>query len=176
MSFKRIGHPKEIVSTGDVVKIRILSVDIEQKRMSLSIKQAGEDPWVGASVRWPEGSNVTGTVTRTADFGAFVELAPGVEGLIHISQLSDKRVGSVTSVVSVGQEVTTRIVEVDEERRRIGLSMKPESSGSPEAAREGTLADLEAVQNKPEPKRKKPLKGGIEGGSAKTRFGDLNMG
>lgn len=176
MSFRRIAHPKEIVSTGDVVKVRILNVDVEQKRMSLSIKQAGEDPWVGASVRWPVGSNVTGTVTRTADFGAFVELAPGIEGLIHISQLSDKRLSTVTSIVSVGQSVTARVVEVDEDRRRIGLSMKSQSSDSAQAAAEGTLADLAAVQNKPECKRKKPLKGGIEGGSTRTRFGDLNMG
>ncbi len=176
LSFRRIGHPKEVVNAGDVVKVRILNVDSEQQRMSLSIKQAGEDPWVGASVRWAAGSNVEGTVTRTTDFGAFVELAPGVEGLIHISQLSDKRIATVTSVVSVGQTVTARVVEVDEERRRIGLSMKPESSGSSEAASEGTLADLEAIQNKPERKRKKPLKGGIESGTAKTRFGDLNMG
>ncbi|MBN1942622.1 MAG: S1 RNA-binding domain-containing protein [Phycisphaerae bacterium] len=178
MSFRRIGHPKEIVKVGDVVRVQVLSVDSQAKRIGLSLKQAGDDPWQGASVRWSPGSVVEGVVKRIAEFGAFVELADGVEGLVHISELDHKHVASVNAVVSQGQAVQVKVLEVDEERRRIGLSIKqakeaPAGMGVPA---EGTFADLHAVQAQSDKKRKKPLKGGLDAGSIKTPFGELRLG
>jgi len=155
---KRISHPKEVVSVGEAVKARVLQVDPAQRRISLSIKRVGDDPWVGASVRWPAESVAEGVVRRTTQFGAFVELTAGVEGLVHISELSDDRVRSVEDVVKVGQTIQAKVLGVDEENRRISLSIKqlvtaPEYTGA------------EQDQRQPErkrPKRKKPLKGGLD--------------
>ncbi|MCD4823325.1 MAG: S1 RNA-binding domain-containing protein [Phycisphaerae bacterium] len=178
-SFRRIGHPKEILGVGDVVKLRVLKVDAEAKRISLSLKQAGDDPWQGATVRYAPDSMIEGVVTRITDFGAFVELAAGVEGLLHISQLSDKRIDSVKSVVSEGQTVTARVLDVDEERRRISLTMKKDTAAG-QAVAEGTFADLEAVQNRSDEnrkgKKKKPLKGGMEAPGGGMSLGDLKLG
>lgn len=174
MSFRHIGHAKEVVQVGDVVRVRVLNVDSQTQRLGVSLKQAGDDPWVGASVRWPSESLVEGTVTRLTDFGAFVELTPGVEGLVHISELDSKRVASVQAVVSEGQTVQAKVLDVDEERRRISLSIKQVSA--PSSPAEGTQADLQAVQNRLDKKRKTPRKGGLDAGSAQTPFGELKLG
>ncbi|RPI60328.1 MAG: S1 RNA-binding domain-containing protein [Planctomycetaceae bacterium] len=157
---KRINHPSEIVKVGDVVTVRVMSVDLERKRISLSIKRAGDDPWMGASARWPDGSIVDGIVKRTTEFGAFVELTAGVEGLVHISELSDQRVRTAADAVQVGQTVKCKVLTVEEDRRRISLSIK-------QAAMMGAFATSmtttsEPDPEKPQPKRKKPLKGGLE--------------
>jgi len=155
---RRIRHPNEVVSVGDVVKVRVMTIDLERKRISLSLKRAGDDPWMGASARWPANSLVEGVVKRIADFGAFIELTPGVEGLVHVSELSDDRVRSVGDVVKEGQTVQAKVLSVDEDARRIALSIKqvaamPEYTG-PAATSSGP--------DRPRPKRKKPLKGGLE--------------
>ena len=157
---RRINHPKEIVAEGDVVKVRVIKVDVGRRRISLSIKRVGDDPWMGASVRWPVDSVVEGTVKRIAEFGAFVELTPGVEGLVHVSELSDGHVRAVGDVVSEGQQVEAKVLSVDEERRRIALSIKQRAS-MPDYT-----GDLPAG-SEPEPpqaprKRKRPLKGGLD--------------
>ena len=128
--------------------------------ISLSLKRVGDDPWMGASVRWPVDSVAEGIVTRLVDFGAFVELAPGVEGLIHVSELSETRVRVAADVVREGDRVQAKVVSVDEEARRIGLSIKalttdPNYTG---------VADESAVPEPPTPKkkRKRPLKGGLD--------------
>ena len=172
LAFRRVGHPKEVLAAGDNVKVRVLSIDPAKKRMSLSLKQAQDDPWVGASVRFPAESTVEGQVTRITDFGAFVELAPGVEGLVHISQLSDKRVSNVRSIVQPGQTVSARIISVDESARRISLTMRKEMPK--EEVAEGSLADLDEV-NKKQP-TKKNLKGGLDAGKIDTPFGELRLG
>lgn len=178
MAFRRIGHPREIVKVGDVVRVNVLSVDSQAKRIGLSLKQAGDDPWQGASVRWTAGSIVEGVVKRIADFGAFVELTDGVEGLVHISELDFKHVASVKAVVSEGQTVQVKVLEVDEERRRIGLSIKQtkDAPAGSAASAVGTMADLHAVQAKSDRNRKKPLKGGLDAGAVKTPFGELRLG
>lgn len=159
MSFeRRINHPKEVVNENDVVKVRVLSVDIERGRIGLSLKRVGDDPWVGASVRWPENTACEGIVKRITEFGAFVELAPGVEGLVHISELAEHRVSNVSEVVKDGETVQVMVLDVDEDRRRIALSIKqlstmPEYTG-PESA--------EPEPSAPKRKRKKPLRGGLE--------------
>ncbi len=124
MSFKRIKHPSEVVKEGDTVKVVVISIDPTQRRCSFSIKQAGPNPWASIGERYSPHSVVDGTVTRVADFGAFVELEPGLEGLVHISELSDRRVPSASSVVSAGQQVKVKILEIDTEARRVSLSIK----------------------------------------------------
>ncbi len=157
---RRIKHPSEVIKVGDVTQVRVISIDMERRRISLSVKRVGDDPWQGASVRWPEGAIVKGVVRRLSEFGAFVELATGVEGLVHISELSNAHVRQVSEVVREGQEVTVKVLEVDEDRRRIGLSIRkvaesPDYTGS---------VDDESAPAAPrlEKKRKKPLKGGLE--------------
>lgn len=159
MSFeRRINHPKELVSIGQVLKVRVLSVDSEKRRIGLSLKRVGDDPWMGASVRWPAESVAQGTVKRVTDFGAFVELGPGVEGLVHISELGPDHVQRVTDVVREGDMVEAKVLSVDEDRRRIALSIKqlasmPDYTG-PDAA--------EAEAPTKTTKRKRPLRGGLD--------------
>jgi small subunit ribosomal protein S1 len=151
---KRVMKPSEVLHTGDIVEVQILKVDAKERRISLSIKELEEDPWAGAVEHFPAQGTVKGKVTRTTDFGAFVELKPGVEGLVHISELSENRVRSVGEVVSAGQEVEVRVLGVDPEKRRISLSMKP--------ALEETLAARNDSLGMAKPrKRKKPLRGGL---------------
>jgi small subunit ribosomal protein S1 len=162
---RRMQKPSEIVSVDEVVRVRVIRVEPGRKRITLSLKQAGDDPWLGASARWPEGAVVTGVVTRTADFGAFVQLAEGVEGLVHISELSFEHVPSVTSVVNVGDTVQAKVISVDEERRRIGLSIKqkdaPAEWDGGDYSTGGDEHEAE-VSEKRRKKRKRPLKGGLD--------------
>ncbi len=139
----------------------MLTVDPEKKRIGLSIKRVGDDPWMGASARWPAGTIVSGTVKRVTEFGAFVELAPGVEGLVHISELSSTRVRSVSEVVQVGQDVQVKVLNVDETARRASLSIK-QIVEDPHYTGETTAANAEAPAPAPQPKRKRPLKGGLD--------------
>jgi len=161
---RRIRHPEEIVSSGDTVKVRVLKVEPDRRRIGLSLKRVGDDPWLGASVRFPKAGITEGIVTRIADFGAFVELAKGVEGLAHISELAHEHVRAVGDVVQEGQSVRVKVLEVDEDRRRISLSIKQAAATAP-AADEGPTAPAP-----PKRKRRKPLKGGLDGG---TSFADL---
>jgi len=154
---KRLRHPGEVLHEGQVVRVRIMAVDLERKRIRLSIKQVGDDPWVGASARWPEQTVVDGTVTNVTDFGAFVELVPGVEGLIHISELAPGRVSRVTDVVKEGQTVQVKVLTVDEDQRRISLSIKQVAGAEP--AGQAKPGSQERPNNK---KRKKLLKGGLD--------------
>ncbi|MFB3890895.1 MAG: S1 RNA-binding domain-containing protein [Phycisphaerae bacterium] len=163
---RRIKHPSEIVKEGDVTRAKVMSVDLERKRISLSIKRAGEDPWTGASARWPEKSEVQGVVKRITEFGAFVEITPGVEGLIHISELSADRVRSVSDVVREGQLVKAKVLTVEEDRRRIALSLKQvgqeEFHGEYSTAAPGPAPQAEVQAAKGGKKRRKPLKGGLD--------------
>ncbi len=161
---RRIRHPSEILKEGEIVKVKIMQVDISRKRISLSIKQVGDDPWLGASVRWPADTVVRGTVTRITDFGAFVQLSPGVEGLVHISELSDKKVRSAADVVNVGEEVDVKVLSVDEENRRIALSIKQAAGLGDNSQAVGGMSSeqIEAEKSQKKKKRKTPLKGGLD--------------
>jgi small subunit ribosomal protein S1 len=168
------------VKEGDVVRLRILSVDLERKRISLSLKRVGDDPWTGALARWPVDSVVDGIVTRTTDFGAFVELTAGVEGMVHISELSDKHIKAVNQAVSEGQTVKAKVLAVDEERRRISLSLKalivraaPEPTAQPAKTAAGSATPAEAAKAAEAAKRKKPLKGGLEFPGGGMSLGNL---
>lgn len=158
---RRIGKASEVVNEGDTVKVRIINVDPNKRRIGLSLKRVGDDPWMGASTRWPADSIVDGRVTRLADFGAFIELSQGVEGLVHISEISHEHIRTVGDALNEGQQVSCKVLEVDEDKRRISLSIK-------EAAAPDASAQMEEPPMPPseEPrrrkKRKKPLKGGLD--------------
>jgi len=125
MSWTRnIGHPSELLKKGQPIETQILNVDRDNKRTSLGLKQIQPDPWETVSQRFPMGSRVTGKVVRLTDFGAFVELEPGVDGLLHISQMSNRPIASPADLVNVGDELTLLVIRVDPNERRIGLSLK----------------------------------------------------
>jgi len=125
MSWTRnIGHPSDLLKKGQQIETLILNVDRDAKRISLGVKQIQPDPWEVVAERYPVGSRVTGKVVRLTDFGAFVELEPGVDGLLHISQMSDRPVGRSEDIVNAGDELTLVVIRVDPAERRIGLSLK----------------------------------------------------
>ncbi len=125
MSWTRnIGHPSELLKKGQAIETVILNVDRDNKRISLGLKQIQPDPWESVAQRYPMGSRVTGKVVRITDFGAFVELEPGVDGLLHISQMSNRPIASPAEIVNVGDELTLLVIRVDPNERRIGLSLK----------------------------------------------------
>jgi small subunit ribosomal protein S1 len=150
MSWTRnVGHPSEILRKGQDLETQILNLDRENKRISLGLKQIQPDPWTTVALRYPMGSRVTGKVVRLTDFGAFVELEAGVDGLLHISQMSNRPISRPDEVVNVGDELTLLVIRVDPNERRIGLSLKElahaiemtqveeRSSGGPAPGRRG---------------------------------------
>lgn len=125
MAWKRIKHPSEIVNVGDEIDVKVLKFDRERNRVSLGLKQLGEDPWVAIKSRYPEGTRVMAKVTNLTDYGCFAELEEGVEGLVHVSEMdwTNKNIHP-SKVVQVGDEVEVQILDIDEERRRISLGIK----------------------------------------------------
>jgi small subunit ribosomal protein S1 len=125
MAWKRVKHPSEVVKVGDEIEVRILKFDRERSRVSLGLKQLGADPWQNIARRYPPSTRVFGKVTNIADYGAFVEIEDGVEGLVHVSEMdwTNKNVNPA-KVVHTGQEVEVMVLDVDEERRRISLGLK----------------------------------------------------
>lgn len=124
ISYDHVDKPSDVLSAGQDVKVKILSVDPDRERISLSIKQTLPGPWDDIEEKAPAGSVLTGTVKRLTSFGAFVEVFPGVEGLVHISQISHKHIATPADVLKPGQEVKVKVLNVDPERQRLGLSMK----------------------------------------------------
>jgi len=125
MAWKRVKHPSEVVKVGDEIDVRILKFDRERQRVSLGIKQLGADPWQNIARRYPANTRIWGKVTNIADYGCFVEIEEGVEGLVHVSEMdwTNKNVNPA-KVVHVGQEIEVMVIDIDEERRRISLGLK----------------------------------------------------
>ena len=125
LAWRRVRHPSEVLNVGDEVTAKILKFDAEKNRVSLGMKQLGDDPWVGIARRYPAGTRLFGKVTNLTDYGSFVEIEQGIEGLVHVSEMdwTNKNVHP-SKVVSLGDEVEVMILEIDEERRRISLGMK----------------------------------------------------
>ena len=125
MAWKRVKHPSEIVNVGDEIQVKVLKFDRERTRVSLGMKQLGEDPWVAIANRYPEGSKLSGRVTNLTDYGCFVEIQEGVEGLVHVSEMdwTNKNIHP-SKVVNLGDSVEVLVLEIDEERRRISLGLK----------------------------------------------------
>lgn len=171
MSHQRVADPKKIVKEGDKIQVMVIGIDKDKRRISLSLKTLQKDPWEEAVNQFPSGTVITGTVKKLMEFGAFVELAPGLEGLVHISQLSLKRVNKPQDVVKEGDTVRAKVLGVDLEKRRISLSMseveretkiasgeiKPEETRAT-AVTAGAAAPGPAAKPK---KPGKPLKGGL---------------
>jgi small subunit ribosomal protein S1 len=129
MAWKRVRHPSEVVNVGDELEVRVLRFDRERNRVSLGLKQLGEDPWVNIARRYPTSTRLFGKVSNVTDYGCFVEIEPGVEGLVHVSEMdwTNKNVNPA-KLVQVGDEVEVMVLDVDEERRRISLGMKQTQS------------------------------------------------
>src|SRR2546423_967705 len=164
---KKIGHPSEVLKKGEDVQAVVLSVDQEKQRIALGLKQMQEDPWVNViPANYRPGMVVKGHVTKIANFGVFVELEPGLEGLLHISEISDQKIEKPEEALKVGQEVEVKILRVDSDERKIGLSLKRAQWAQEEEKRE------EARSQRAD---KRGLGGGLEGGEGTQGLGDLKL-
>jgi small subunit ribosomal protein S1 len=170
MSWTRLKHPSEAVKEGQPVEVKVIHLDREKKKISLGMKQLVQNPWTNVADRYPVGKTVSGQVTRVADFGGFVELEPGLEGLIHISELDYKHVRRVGDVLKPGQRVDAKVLEVDADRKRISLSLKALLEKPPEEKSDEELAPSggEGYQRK----RKTPLRGGTGSSGGGGLFGN----
>ncbi len=145
LSWKHVEHPSEVVQVGEEVEVEVLDVDLERERISLSLKKTQEDPWTAFSRQHEPGQVIDGQVTKLVPFGAFVRVADGIEGLVHISELAERHVETAEQVVKVGDPVKVKIIEIDSERRRISLSVKQGTrEGAPEPV---AVSDLELVDD-----------------------------
>jgi small subunit ribosomal protein S1 len=160
---RKISHPNEMVEKGQVVECRVLSVDQERRRIALGMKQLNDDPWANdIPGKYQPGQVVKGPVTKITNFGVFVGLEDGLEGLLHISELADHKVENPEDVVKVGQEIEVKVLRVDADERKIGLSRKRVDWGGEEGGEEGA-ASTPAKQQPAIPPAE--LKGGVGGGS-----------
>lgn len=163
ISWGRIRHPSDILSEGQQIEVQILGIDREKSKISLGMKQLQASPWQAITEKYPPSTVAHGKVTKTTEFGAFVELEPGVEGMVHISELDHRRVHRVTDVLNVDQEVDVKVLSVDVAKKRIALSVKA-LIDKPEAAPKKSDEDLAPSGGALyERKRKEPLKGGGTG-------------
>ena len=164
---KKIGHPSEVLKKGETIKAVVLSVDQEKQRIALGLKQMQEDPWTTViPANYRPGMVVKGHVTKIANFGVFVELEPGLEGLLHISEISDQKVEKPEDNLKVGQELDVKILRVDSEERKIGLSLKRAQWAQEEETREAARAQRS---------ERRGLRGGLEGGEQTRGLGDINL-
>jgi small subunit ribosomal protein S1 len=166
ISWQRVHNPSEVLTVGQEIEVQILSVDHEKKKIGLGMRQLQKNPWKDAENEFAKGKTLSGKVTRTEAFGAFIEVAPGVEGLVHISELDHKRVGKVTDVLKVGDHVEAQVLEVDPKRKRISLSIK-----SLIAKPEPEKSELEPEEQKPAFTRQ--FKGNLKGGIGSSAQGGL---
>lgn len=173
MSWSRVNKTTDVVNEGDTIRVRVLQIDLKKQRISLSLKQSQGDPWVGAEHKFAVGNIVEAKVTSTPDFGAFVELEPGIEGMVHISELSNRRVGQVTDVLKIGDVEQFRILQVDEDNRKIKLSLKQVAEPAPA---EAPAAPDRKKSRKQAQKHKGNLKGGMDPhGGLGMGLGDLKL-
>lgn len=164
LSWERVNHPRDVLEEGQRVKVKVRTFDPETGKIGLSLRQTQESPWDKIDQKYPIGEIVPGVVSRIAKFGAFVKLEPGVEGLVHISELAHHRVYSVANVVKEGQEVQVKVLNVDPQEQRINLSLK-QAQAAPQPAAEAKEEEEAADEPAPEPRvprRKGPLKGGTD--------------
>jgi small subunit ribosomal protein S1 len=154
LAWYRVKHPREVLSVGDEIDVYVLRLDYERRRIGLSIKRLQPDPWTLVDNKYQVGQLVQGKITNVVDFGAFARLEPGVEGLIHISELAEGKVGPLSSVVKKGDELTLRIISLNAGRRRIGLSLRqapPKKELTPELAPDDTVIPAEVPETAEKP-------------------------
>lgn len=171
LSWDRVAKPEDVIKAGDKVRVVVKKIDRQTGKIGLSLRETAESPWKTAAERFPVGSTVRGTVTRIAQFGAFVRLAPGVEGLVHVSELAHRHVRSVGDVVKEGETVECRVLDVDAEQQRMALSIKALAALAQPVTAAAEEPELEEPPPPPVKRSNKPLKGGLGGGSAGDRFG-----
>jgi len=170
LSWDRVQHANEVLTEGQTVKVKIQKIDPATGKIGLAFRDLAENPWSSAAGKYPTRAKVTGTVSRLTDFGAFVRLESGIEGLIHISELAHKRVFRASDIVREGQEVEVQVLSVDPENQRISLSLKAVQA-RPEPIKKPAEAEEPELPPPPPPKRKTPLKGGIGKVSGGEKFG-----
>ncbi len=168
LSWDKVKHPSDVVTEGDAVRVRIEKIDPVSGKIGLSYRSAEDNPWNDVEGRFPNGTIVKGTVSRLANFGAFVKLATGVEGLIHISELAHRRVANVSQVLSEGQEVEVKIVSVDGDSQRIGLSLRG-AQAKPEGDKQDAAAA--APEEAPRAPAVKKFQGALKGGTGSNSGG-----
>ncbi|HEY2839766.1 MAG TPA: S1 RNA-binding domain-containing protein [Pirellulales bacterium] len=172
LAWHRVKHPSDVLQLGQAVKVMIRKIDPETHKISLSLRDTAENPWSTVAAKYPVHSTARGAVTKVMDFGAFVQLEPGIEGLVHISELAHQRVFRTSDIVKEGDTVEVKVLSVDTDQQRIGLSMKalaarPVSAKEKKAKEEEEEAPLPPIVSK----RTEPLKGGIGRGSGGDKFG-----
>jgi small subunit ribosomal protein S1 len=160
MSWSRVEKATDLVQVGQQLQVVVLKIDRERRKLSLGLKQLLPSPWEQIEEKYPAGTLVPGKVTRLMDFGAFIELEPGVEGLVHVSELAPQRVRKVGDVVQPGQAVQVRVLKVEPSQRRISLSLKAAQEEAAAAAAAQAPEEPEKPR-KPLPPRKTPLRGGL---------------
>ena len=162
LSWDRVTHPKEVVSEGERVKVKVEKINNESGKISLSIRDTLEHPWDDITSKYTPNDTVTGTVSKIAEFGAFVKLEPGIEGLVHISEIAHHRVMKVSNHVNAGDQVEVKILSLDTDKQKIGLSIKA-TMAAPVKAEKKTDADVdEPIRESAVPKSDEPLKGGTD--------------
>lgn len=166
ISWTRINHPNEALKEGQTVDVKILKLDPEKKRISLGMKQLSQNPWSSANERYSTGRTVEGKVSRITDFGAFVELEPGLEGMVHISELAWRRVGSVSEILTLGETREFQVQEVDTKRRRVSLSLKALEKRPEPVRQERSEPEPPPVQEPRKP-RNPNLRGGTDRNAAR---------
>jgi small subunit ribosomal protein S1 len=165
LSYKRVQDASEVVSPGQAVQVYVTRIDREARKVSLSLRKLLPNPWDEIALKYPPNTRVSGTVTKLLEFGALVELEPGIEGLIHVSQLAPQRVWRVRDVVKEGQAVEVVVLDVDRERQRISLSLKEaQKKDAPRAAEPEPEEEAPAAPAKPPKSRTTPLRGGTGSG------------
>ncbi len=170
LSWERVKHPSEILEEGQQVQVRVDKIDEQTGKIGLSYRSLQDNPWSDIDAKFPIGSVVKGTVTRIAEFGAFVKITTGVEGLVHLSELAHHRVATVSNVVSEGEEVSVKVLSIDAEQQRISLSIKGATAAPQSEATEEDTAD-EPPPKPVLPKHRGPLKGGTGRPSGGEQFG-----
>ena len=175
LSWERVSHPRDVLQEGQAVKVRIEKVDKESGKIGLAYRDLADNPWKSVTSKYPTGSTISGKVTKLMQFGAFVRLEAGIEGLIHISEMGHGRVNRAGDVVSEGQEVEVKVLSVDPDAQRIGLSLKALMPKPEKAASESKKEDEAPPISESEKRRKKEfdesLKGGTGGLSGGEQFG-----
>lgn len=171
LSWDKIKHPSEVVKEGDKIQVRVEKIDVETGKIGLSYRSLQDNPWTDVDSRFPIGTVVQGSVTRLANFGAFVRLATGIEGLIHISELSHKRVANVANILKEGEEVEVKILTVDQDNQRIGLSLRA-TQAKPETAASAAQKSEPEDEPRREPAVRK-FQGTLKGGTGLNNGGEL---
>jgi predicted RNA-binding protein with RPS1 domain len=171
MSWDRIKHPSEVMEEGQRVRVKLEKIDPETGKIGLSYRDLLDHPWDGAAQKYPVGATVRGTVTRIAAYGAFVRIASGVEGLVHVSELAHHRVFKVDNVVKEGEEVEVKVLSVDPEAQKISLSLKA-TQAKPESEKEKAKPEVEEEGPPPEPVVKRQHTGPLKGGTDRPSGGE----